>query len=106
MRNGPWGEETEQESCTTPPRAGAGKRKRCNVKRVEVESHAGYKADERPVRLKLGEEILEVVEVEDQWYSPGETYFRVVVANGDRYLLRHIEAQDLWSLEGYRSRAN
>jgi hypothetical protein len=76
------------------------------VAKVEVESYAGYKADERPVRLKLGEQTLEIAEVEDKWYSPGETYFRVRVEGGDRYVLRHVEAQDVWTLEGYRSGAN
>ena len=76
------------------------------MQRVEVECYAGYRADERPVRLKLGGETLEIVEVEERWYSPGETYFRVRVVGGDRYVLRHVEAQDIWSLEGYRSGAN
>lgn len=74
--------------------------------KVEVESYSGYKADERPLRLKLGTQTLEILEVEDRWYAPGETYFRVRVADGDRYVLRHIEAQDTWTLEGYRSAAN
>jgi hypothetical protein len=74
------------------------------VAKVEVESYAGYKSDERPKRLKLGEQTLEIIEVEDRWYSPGETYFRVRVEGGDRYVLRHVEAQDVWSLEGYRSK--
>ncbi len=86
----------------TGTRKGAG----TEVKRVEVECYAGYRADERPVRLRLGEESLEVREVEDRWYSPGETFFRVRVANGDRYVLRHVDAQDTWSLEGFRSGAN
>ena len=73
---------------------------------MEVESYAGYRADERPLRLKLDGRILEIIEVEDRWYSPGETYFRVRVADGDRYVLRHVDAQDVWSLEGYRSGAN
>jgi hypothetical protein len=76
------------------------------LKKVEVECYAGYRADERPVRLRLGEQTLEIEEVEDRWYSPGETYYRVRVAGGDRYVLRHLEAQDVWSLEAYRSRAN
>ena len=76
------------------------------MKHVEVQCYAGYRADERPVRLRLGEETLEVVEVEDRWYSPGETFFRVRVANGDRYVLRHVEAQDTWSLEAFRGAAN
>ena len=29
----------------------------------------------------------------------GETYFRVRVEGGDRYVLRYVEAQDVWSLE-------
>jgi hypothetical protein len=77
-----------------------------HMTKVEVESYAGYKADERPMRLRLGERRLEILEVEDRWYSPGETYFRVRVEGGDRYVLKHMQAQDVWSLEGYRSGAN
>jgi hypothetical protein len=73
------------------------------VKRVSVESDAGYKAEQRPRRLKLGEQTLEIVEVEDRWYSPGETYFRVRVEGGDRYVLRHVDTPDVWTLEAYRS---
>lgn len=72
------------------------------MKPVEVECYAGYRADERPTRLRLEGVTLEVNEVEDRWYSPGETLFRVRVANGDRYVLRHVEAQDTWSIEGFR----
>lgn len=70
---------------------------------VRVEAYSGYKADERPERLHLGERTLEVVAVEDRWYSPGETYFRVLTSDGDRYVLRHIEAQDVWSLSAFRA---
>lgn len=73
--------------------------------KVEVECYAGYRGDERPVRLRLGHRVLDVVEVEDRWYSPGETYFRVRVESGERYVLKHTEAQDVWSLEAYRSGA-
>jgi hypothetical protein len=69
---------------------------------VRVECYSGYKSDERPIRLHLGARVLEVAEIEDRWYSPGETYFRVVTSDGDRYVLRHAEAQDVWSLVGYR----
>src|SRR5437879_10837795 len=55
---------------------------------VGVETYSGFKADERPLRLHLNDRTLQVVAVEDRWYSPGETFFRVVVAGGDRYVLR------------------
>jgi len=69
---------------------------------VRVESYAGYKSDERPMRVQFGERVEEVRSVEDRWYSPGATYFRVVVESGDRYILRHDDAQDVWTLEGFR----
>jgi len=70
---------------------------------VRVETYSGFKADERPIRLRLGERVLDVIEIEDRWYSPGETYFRVLASDGDRYVLRHIEAQDSWTLAAYRA---
>ncbi len=76
------------------------------MKSVKVECYAGYRANERPLRMTLGEQTLEIVKVEDRWHSPGETYFRVCVKGGDRYVLKYVEAQDVWSLEGYRSGAN
>jgi hypothetical protein len=73
------------------------------MKSVQVISYFGYKADESPRILKLGETQLHIAKIEDRWYSPGETFFRVLTETGDRYLLRHVEAQDVWTLEGYRS---
>jgi hypothetical protein len=70
---------------------------------IHVECYAGYKGDERPVKLQIADRMLDVAEVEDRWYSPGATYFRVLLANGERYVLRREDAQDLWTLEAYRS---
>ena len=70
---------------------------------VRVECYSGYKSDERPMRLELKTGVKEVAAIEDRWYSPGATYFRVVLDDGDRYVLRHEEAQDVWSLAGYRA---
>jgi hypothetical protein len=72
---------------------------------VRVETYSGFKADERPLRLHLADRILEVAAIEDRWYSPGETYFRVLTAEGDRYVLRHTEAQDVWTLSAFRARS-
>jgi hypothetical protein len=69
---------------------------------VKVECYAGYKGEERPVRVLFGERTEEVKIVEDRWYSPGSTYFRVVVESGDRYILKRDDAQDVWTLEGFR----
>jgi hypothetical protein len=33
---------------------------------LRVECYAGYKGDERPVRIQLAESLLDVIEVEDR----------------------------------------
>jgi hypothetical protein len=70
---------------------------------LHVECYAGYQGDERPVKIQLGEQLVEVAEVEDRWYSPGATYFRILLRNGERYVLRREDAQDLWTLEAFRA---
>jgi hypothetical protein len=70
---------------------------------VKVECYSGYTADEHPLRIIFEAQTLEVVEVEDRWYSPGATYFRVRVASGERYVLRRDDAQDVWSLTAFRA---
>jgi hypothetical protein len=72
-------------------------------KHVQVETYSGYKADERPLRLTIDDQAHEVAEVEDRWYSPGATFFRVRLAGGERYVLRRIDAQEVWVIEAYRS---
>jgi hypothetical protein len=72
---------------------------------VHVQCYAGYKGDERPVKLQINEQLVDIAEVEDRWYSPGATYFRVLLANGERYVLRREDAQDVWTLQAFRSPA-
>jgi hypothetical protein len=69
---------------------------------VRVECYSGYKADDRPMCLHLGARSFQIARIEDRWYEPGATFFRVVVEDGDRYVLRHQEAQDVWSLTAFR----
>jgi hypothetical protein len=71
---------------------------------VKVECYAGYRADQRPIRFTLGGRILEVREIEDQWYSPSVRYFRVRASDGDTYILRHDEEMDHWTLDAYRKK--
>ncbi len=69
---------------------------------LRVECYSGHKADQRPTFVFLFHEKIEVIEVEDRWYSPGFTFFRVLLANGERYVLRNQEAQDRWTIEAFR----
>jgi hypothetical protein len=70
--------------------------------RIEVEGYSGYRADERPLRFRLGERWLGVVEVVDRWYDPDAVYFRVRAEDGSVYILRHLDGTDVWTLESFR----
>lgn len=72
-------------------------------KTVRVRCYSGFKGDERPTELFLGDSFQPIAEIEERWYSPGESFFRVRLQDGDRYVLRHIEAQDVWTIQGYRA---
>jgi len=70
---------------------------------LKVECYAGYRGDQRPLRFTLGERTYEIREVEDQWYSPGASFFRARAEDGNLYILRRDEIQDQWTLEGFRA---
>jgi len=74
-----------------------------DVPEIRVECHAGYRADERPLRFTLRGRLFEVAEVEDRWYSPGAVYFRVRADDGNFYVLRHNEGTDVWTLDAFRA---
>jgi len=75
-----------------------------DAREIRVECHAGYKADEQPLRFTLRGRLFEVIEVEDRWYSPGALYFRVRAEDGNFYILRHDEGMDVWTLDAFRAR--
>jgi hypothetical protein len=69
---------------------------------VDVECYSGHKADERPLRFRLGERWLAVEEIVDRWYDPDAVFFRVKADDGSMYILRHDESAHAWSLEAFR----
>ena len=48
-----------------------------------------------PCAIWLDGQMVDVAALEDRWYSPGATYFRMVHSNDERYVLRRHEAQDV-----------
>jgi hypothetical protein len=58
------------------------------------------------MRFGFGETWRTVEEILDQWYGPGETYFRVRANDGHRYILRARTGEEggEWTLESYAAR--
>jgi hypothetical protein len=67
---------------------------------VSVESYAGYRGEETPVRFRLGERVIEVDEVVDRWLAPDHRYFKVRTADGI-YILRNDVASGIWELTSF-----
>ncbi len=72
------------------------------MREIQVQCYAGYRADQRPERFVLRDQVFLVDEVEDRWYSPDATYFRVRATDGNFYVLRHDERRDFWTLDAFR----
>jgi len=70
---------------------------------VQVEAYSGYKAQERPLRFRLGEHWRLVREVVDRWYSPEAIHFKVAAEDGNLYILRLEESTGEWSLAAFHS---
>jgi hypothetical protein len=72
--------------------------------KVQVECYAGRKADERPVRFRLGEHQYMVEEVLDQWYRPEHVFFKLRADDGKIYILRRQTSvpDGEWDLVSFR----
>jgi hypothetical protein len=66
--------------------------------KVRVECYAGHRGEETPRRFFIGEREIAVTEVIDRWLAPDHRYFKVEGDDGDRYVLRHDSARDVWEL--------
>lgn len=70
---------------------------------VKVECHAGYKADEYPVCILVGDQRLEIREIVDRWYQgesnpewPVSNYFKVNTRDGKTFILKHDLQSGKW----------
>jgi len=70
---------------------------------IRVECYSGYRADEHPLKFSTGNRDYIVERVDDKWYSPGATYFRVLADDENIYVLKHDESSDTWSLDAFRA---
>jgi hypothetical protein len=70
--------------------------------RIRVECYAGYKGEQTPRTLVLGEQRIDVVDVLDQWLAPDHRYFKVRGGDGDTYIVRQDNQSGDWTLSVFR----
>ena len=65
---------------------------------VQVQCYAGRKADERPVRFRVGDRDYIVDEIIEQWYGPDDSFYKVRADDGNVFLLRCRTSTGTWSI--------
>lgn len=65
---------------------------------IVVEAYSGYKADERPVAMRLGGRRIAVREILDRWYGEDHAYFKLAAEDGTVYIIRQDRCADTWEL--------
>ena len=69
-----------------------------DVLRVGVECYAGYKGEQTPHAIVLGDRRVTVVDMLDQWLAPDHRYFKIRGDDGDVYIVRQDVASGDWAL--------
>ena len=67
-------------------------------KGLSVICHAGYRGEEEPRSLSLGDRAVQIIEVLDRWLAPDHRYFKCLGSDGNTYILRHDVMADRWEL--------
>jgi hypothetical protein len=65
--------------------------------RLRVEAHAGQRYPERPLRVELDGERIEVGSVDSEWREEDRLGYLVTLRDGKRMLLYYVPSEDLWS---------
>jgi hypothetical protein len=73
--------------------------------RINLECYAGYRGEETPRMLHLGDRRVELTDVLDQWLAPEHRYFKMRGEDGAVYLLRHDTASGRWDLTMFQRRS-
>jgi hypothetical protein len=68
------------------------------MKSVTVESYAGSRAEEHPLRFYIDKRKINIITIEKRWLSPGYRCFKVLGNDSCCYVLEYNISQDTWSL--------
>lgn len=70
---------------------------------IRVDCYAGYRGEETPRQLTMGERRIAVVAVHDRWLAPDHRYFKVIGDDKGMYIIRHDPRLDQWQLTCFKS---
>ena len=69
---------------------------------IEVTCYSGYRGEETPRQIRLGNRKIQVKEIQDRWLSPTHRYFKLLGDDNATYILRHDSESWEWDLTFYK----
>jgi len=66
--------------------------------KIRVVFYEGYKGEETPRAILLGDRRVEVDRILDRWRGEDHEYVKLVGSDGVRYILRHNRTKDEWEV--------
>jgi hypothetical protein len=65
---------------------------------IKVECYSGYRGEETPRALQIGDKKIEVKKILDRWLAPDHRYFKFIGDDGATYIIRHDHQALRWEL--------
>ncbi len=69
------------------------------MKKIDVVTYSGYKANERPLSFKFKGKKLNVLEIINRWYGQEHDYFKIKASDNRIYILKWHRTLDFWSIQ-------
>jgi hypothetical protein len=70
---------------------------------IRVECYSGYRGDETPRVIWIGDNRIAVSEVMDRWIAPDHRYFKFRGEDGGIYIIRHDTESLTWELTFFQN---
>jgi hypothetical protein len=64
---------------------------------IRVKIEINCETDESPVRIWIRGIKLEILEIEDRWYSEEYSYYKVFADNARHYILKRTKSDSVWT---------
>lgn len=67
--------------------------------KTKVEIKKNEISEEYPTRFWINVTMLDILEIEDRWYSEDYFYFKVFADNAKHYLLKRSKSEGIWTVK-------
>jgi hypothetical protein len=71
--------------------------------KIQVECYSGFRGEETPRNILMGNIKIEVKKILDRWLAPDHRYFKILGDDNAVYIIRHDPEAWCWELTFYQA---